>query len=163
MENRNIRLRLPIQFSVQDRKDGLSCGEQLQSMMEDLEDDADGTKLEANCLVIGSFGRKEKGNEVLGHVPDHTLKKLAADVFIVKQRPECVPLPLPCLFAQKRSAGDQTAARCSARLPPGTPNRCRALSSVPCVPPPQHSALSLHSQQHWTRSGFAERRCLLRA
>ena len=93
MENRNIRLRLPIQFSVQDRKDGLSCGEQLQSMMEDLEDDADGTKLEANCLVIGSFGRKEKGNEVLGHVPDHTLKKLAADVFIVKQRPECVPLP----------------------------------------------------------------------
>ena len=138
MENRNIRLRLPIQFSVQDRKDGLSCGEQLQSMMEDLEDDADGTKLEANCLVIGSFGRKEKGNEVLGHVPDHTLKKLAADVFIVKQRPECVPL----LLRKKRSAGDQTAARCPARLPPGTPNRCRALSSVPCVPPPQHSALS---------------------
>lgn len=92
VENRNIRLRLPIQFSVQDRKDGLSCGEQLQSMMEDLEDDADGTKLEANCLVIGSFGRKEKGNEVLGHVPDHTLKKLAADVFIVKQRPDSVPV-----------------------------------------------------------------------
>ena len=144
MDNRNIRLRLPIQFSVQDRKDGLSCGEQLQTMMEDLEDDADGTKLEVSCLVIGSFGRKEKGNEVLGHVPDHTLKKLAADVFIVKQRPECVPLPRFLFpFAQKRSAGDQTAApRCSARLPPGTPNRCRAVSSVPCVPPPQHSALS---------------------
>ena len=93
MENRNIRLRLPIQFSVQDRKDGLSCGEQLQSMMEDLEDDADGTKLEANCLVIGSFGRKEKGNEVLGHVPDHTLKKLAADVFKQSRGPISHVLP----------------------------------------------------------------------
>ena len=119
MDNRNIRLRLPIQFSVQDRKDGLSCGEQLQSMMEDLEDDADGTKLEANCLVIGSFGRKEKGNEVLGHVPDHTLKKLAADVFIVKQRPECVPLPRFLFPFWRRNA----------RLL--RPNRCSLLRSAP--------------------------------
>ena len=41
---------------------------------EELVDDRLGATVKPDFLVIGSFGRKEKDSQYLGHVPDVTLK-----------------------------------------------------------------------------------------
>ena len=42
-------------------------------------------------MIIGCFGRKEKGSDYLGHVATTTLKSANAHIFIIKHRE--VPLP----------------------------------------------------------------------
>lgn len=62
-----------------------------------------------NFLVIGSFGRKEKDSDHLGHVPDTMLKNSTSEPAAVPLRPLCEAAPRrrpnrPCATARSRLA-----------------------------------------------------------
>ena len=86
MNSRNISTRIKrMEWVEQARLDGTTAGETLVKMTDQME------PAPPNFLVIGSFGRKEKDSNYLGHVPNSLLKKSVTDVFVVKQAAETLP------------------------------------------------------------------------